>query len=215
TVKLISANHNNAPISGADITLCRVADYLAGKYLLMPEYASLGMDLNNLNTAQKQAAAAGKLALFIEENQLPGIEHATDSAGKVEFADLSEGLYLLRVTGTSGTGITMAASPFLVSIPIWNPDGAGWLYNVIAEPKSNTYTDGGGTSYPPPDIEIIPPPDVEIIPPIKGKPIALPRGKLPQTGQNLISIGILLTAGILLIVLGSCRLSQGRKESED
>lgn len=60
----------------------------------------------------------------------------TDAAGSAVFADLPLGLWLVQETAAP-TGIVPAV-PFLVTLPMTNPAGDGWMYEIFAYPKNDT-----------------------------------------------------------------------------
>lgn len=63
----------------------------------------------------------------------------TDALGEASFADLDLGLYL--VTETSYPGGVTPSAPFLVTVPLTDPDsGSGWLYDVHVYPKNSVTT---------------------------------------------------------------------------
>lgn len=196
TVKLNSGEH--ASVAGVEVTLWRVGESVVGSYVLLSDYVGSGVKINNLNTAQEQAAAASDLTTFIEKNRLLGIKCVTNSRGEALFSNLSVGLYLLRVTSTVGECI---AKPFLVPMPLEKPDGSGWNYEVIAEPKIPIIT--GKDSVPPP---LTPPPSE------KEKPLPLPDKKLPQTGQNVIVIWLCSALGFVFVLIGIIGLYRDRKK---
>ncbi|CAB0487558.1 SpaH/EbpB family LPXTG-anchored major pilin [Corynebacterium diphtheriae] len=61
----------------------------------------------------------------------------TDVDGKVSFEDLKLGIYLVEETNAPDGIVTGA--PFVVSIPMIDPESNAWNYNVVAYPK-NTET---------------------------------------------------------------------------
>lgn len=66
-------------------------------------------------------------------------EKTTDSNGKIELTNLPLGLYLVHEV-SAPSQITGKAADFLVSVPMTNAAGDGWLYDVHVYPKnSSTY----------------------------------------------------------------------------
>lgn len=59
----------------------------------------------------------------------------TDANGKVVFT-LERGLYYVLETGNGGNQEVVLSEPFLVSVPMVNPEGNGWITNVHAYPKN-------------------------------------------------------------------------------
>lgn len=83
-------------------------------------------DASTLTTAEAIAAVAGVS---------PAATDITDAAGDATLGDLAVGLYLVQETFTP-TGY-VAADPFLVTVPMTNPDNASqWLYTVHVYPKN-------------------------------------------------------------------------------
>ncbi|MEG1886843.1 MAG: hypothetical protein RR177_01845 [Oscillospiraceae bacterium] len=141
-VKLKPENYNYDAVSGVDITLWRVADFSEGKYEILPAYADSNVDLNDNDTAQRQETAAHDLSLFINKNQISGMQRTTNFDGEASFAELQTGLYLLQVADVISTKTTVVTNRFLVPIPLENPDVSGMLYDVVAEPKGYIDTKG-------------------------------------------------------------------------
>lgn len=62
----------------------------------------------------------------------------TDKNGEATFSDLPVGMYVVRETAYPDK-VTAPAEPFLVSIPMANPDGeTQWMYDVNVYPKNST-----------------------------------------------------------------------------
>lgn len=63
----------------------------------------------------------------------------TDKTGKAKAEDLALGLYLLVETKFPNN-ISVSVDPFFVSVPMTEPDGSGWFYDVTVYPKNQTDT---------------------------------------------------------------------------
>lgn len=61
----------------------------------------------------------------------------TDDKGVAKFTELSVGMYVIVETD-SPDKVTAPALPFLVSIPMTNPAGDDWMYDVYVYPKNKT-----------------------------------------------------------------------------
>ena len=61
----------------------------------------------------------------------------TDDNGVAKFTDLPVGMYVIVETD-SPDKVTAPAFPFLVSIPMTNPAGDDWMYDVYVYPKNKT-----------------------------------------------------------------------------
>ena len=59
----------------------------------------------------------------------------TQKSGQVKFENLPIGLYFVEETNAPAQIVNYTAN-FLVSIPMTNKDGDGWIYDVIANPKN-------------------------------------------------------------------------------
>ncbi|MBP1736601.1 MAG: hypothetical protein H6Q60_482 [Oscillospiraceae bacterium] len=143
------ASNTSKPISGLEITIYRVASFstsTGASYTLTSDFASCGVTINSLSTAEAQAAAASAIADYIDSSSITGTSATTDSSGYVSFSGLELGLYLVRVTSTSGTNVTTASSPFLVSLPMTDDSGTTWVYDVNAKPKSTVKTTSSNSS---------------------------------------------------------------------
>lgn len=173
---------NQKAVTGGEITLYQVAAAVEKDgsygYKYVNGYEDCNIPLDNLEDSE----LAGKLKKKLPDTAR-GITQSIDTKGKVEYKDLSTGLYLLVQTKASDGYEGMEA--FLVSIPL-NMDGE-WDYDVDASPKVGTFTAVN--------------PDTPETPktPTEQK---RPGGKLPQTGQLDWPIPVLSVTGILLFSIG-------------
>lgn len=85
-----------------------------------------------------QEAAALTPATAKDMDLAPAVEGVTDEAGNVSFADLPVGVYLVKETDVPA-GV-VPGNPFLVFLPMTNPDGTGWNYDVHVYPKNSENT---------------------------------------------------------------------------
>ncbi len=63
-----------------------------------------------------------------------GKSQTTAGGGLATFADLPQGIYL--VVESASTLVDVPAAPFVVMVPMTNPEGAGWLDTVHVYPKN-------------------------------------------------------------------------------
>ncbi|MCF0151633.1 MAG: Cna B-type domain-containing protein, partial [Firmicutes bacterium] len=116
-------------------------------------FADSGVSLADLQDPD----LATHLYAHAQQKKLKAVVKDADSRGEVSFSDLSLGLYLVAQKGTvSGY---YATAPFVVSLPMADPEGSGWLYEVSAAPKVEAKPTRPVT--PPPYI----PPDTPSTPP--------------------------------------------------
>lgn len=170
-------NQNSSPVSGAGITLYRVAGaYNFGyqlSYVFTDDFKDCGMKLDNL----RQDGLATHLTTYANAQGLKGIaSKKTDANGLVTFSDIETGLYL--VLQTKITNGYYAMDPFLVSVPMTIANE--WVYDVDASPKLEVNTDE---------------PDPET-------PEKSDEFPLIQTGQLNWPIPVLAGFGMLLLVIG-------------
>lgn len=126
--------------AGVTVTVWRVADYTKNGYVLLPNCATSGVNLNALHTVKAQADAAKTLADTLQMQKHPGMRRVTGQDGRALFCELEIGVYLVTAAKTA---------PFLVALPMQSPDGKSPIYHVTAMPKSEP--DTGGTPLPPPN----------------------------------------------------------------
>lgn len=137
----------------------------------------------------QSAGLAAELARYAADNDLKGTTRTIGKDGKISFADLELGLYLV-VQDQAASGYSKI-NPFLVSVPAM--EAGEYIYRIDASPK---ITNGP---------EPVP---VEPSSPAPTKPGTT----LPWTGQLTWPIPILVVAGLLLFSLGWV-LCFGKKRS--
>lgn len=134
TLTLRSESGSHPTIPGGRFTLYHVADAesLNGAltFSFTEAFADCGAVLNDLS----DPGLAEHLAAYAKTNEIAGTEQTADSSGKVVFHDLSVGLYLIVQSGSVSGWYPI--NPFIVSIPMTNAEGTGWIYDVDASPKA-------------------------------------------------------------------------------
>ena len=63
--------------------------------------------------------------------------HVTDVNGVIELTDLDFGLYLV-VEVDAPAGVRPSEIPFVVAVPMTNPEGDAWMYDIFVYPKNET-----------------------------------------------------------------------------
>lgn len=136
------------PLEGVEFTIYKVADIEQTK----DEAGSVGVNYKSLvngvdaitsettyNDIKTQVDSA------VESGKLTGTAQTTalNSDGKacVKFTNLDLGIYLVVETKAPSQVVTRSAN-FLVSIPMTNETGEGWVYDVVAQPKNTTVYGG-------------------------------------------------------------------------
>jgi len=133
---------NRGPVSGAEITLYRVAEAtISGyqlSYVFTDDFKGCGMKLDNL----RQDGLETHLVTYANTQGLSGIATIkTDTNGSANFSNLETGLYLVQQTKNTKGFYSM--EPFLVSMPMTVDNE--WVYDVDASPKVEENTDASTT----------------------------------------------------------------------
>lgn len=167
-------------VKHARIELYKVADVEIVdsniKYVLTDDFAACDVDLADVN-ASGLAATLNTAA----KNATPIAKANTDSKGLVTFSNLEAGLYLVTQNGFTKKMYYTEISPFLVSVPMTNAEGTGWVYDINANPKVKAVSKPTAT------------------PSTTNEPTDEP---LPQTGLLRWPIPVLGIGGILMFCLG-------------
>ena len=186
-------SQTGAPIKhDADVELYKTAeaDNSAGylNFRLIKEFAETGLSLADM-TPEKEIAAVNAFLSVISEKHIKA--DATDSPknNEVYFTDLKQGVYLVVYKSKGKVdGGTLVIDPFLLSVPMQNVEGTGWLYNVVSYPKFIIRPD------PTPTVTAVPPvptftpaplrPYIPYVPPASG---STPTNTPVPTGVPLIT----------------------------
>ena len=139
-----------------------------------------------LDTGALQNGAQAVQLLEKAMQVLPGYRSAPIEDGKVSFAELDAGLYLVWQREADASEGYAAIQPFLISVPKWQ--NGNYEMDVVADPK----------------VPFIP----ETLPPPPPPPPPPP--ELPQTGQLNWPVPVMALSGAVLLILG-CILCAGRK----
>ena len=95
-------------------------------YAYTPEFETCGFALDDPKLAVK-------LSAYVEEHPISAEQVVTDARGKATLRDLPLGLYLVKQTAPSESGVI--CMPFLVTVP--NRGNDGYIYDVDALPKAD------------------------------------------------------------------------------
>lgn len=224
-----SGSHN--VVYDAVFTLYKVADAMSINnnytYEFTEDFKNNEMTLDDLNAE----GLAQHFAEYAENEGLTGIKKTSLKDGTVTFDNLELGLYMAVQNGkVNGYYSTL---PFIVSIPLQNPDGTSWIYDVHASPKVQESSDP--SSKPETDIPAgpvtpilpdIPPTQPEVPPtepefPLTSPDMPLGGGDAPSdsgdpslilTGQLNWPIPVLVVTGLLLFAYGWVLTFKKRKE---
>lgn len=122
----------NISPEGISFSCTRVGGIWQGEYQLEEAFQNTGIDPNELNTSREMREAAEKLA----EKAEGGILSAADEEGRIQFTDLSPGLYLLQA---ENSGSYRGADASLAAIPSWEEEKGSMMYDITVVPKFRPY----------------------------------------------------------------------------
>lgn len=114
-------------------TMYQVAEEQDGEWVLKKGFESLNIDFD-FEDATKEYQTAKTLESYIKQHKIQGVSKVTDQNGKLMFADVKRGIYLIRQPKeVAFEGNLYESRPFLVSIP-GEYDGE-FLWDITVEPK--------------------------------------------------------------------------------
>jgi len=180
------------------ITLHRVAD-LNGK--LTDSFAGAELPPEKLLDPREIPDNAAALKKYALANGISGTQQIAGDAGFVLFPDLSLGIYLVYCAEGD------AFDPFLVFIPSTINDET--VYDVEAQPKMEDPTD---PSWPDQTSPTDPSDPSDPTDPSDPSDPTDP-SDIPQTGNNVVPMYLLLAVGSVFVVVGLLMILRGRKES--
>lgn len=200
-------------VQDAQVQLYRVGDpvirHNSLAFDLSAAFAGSGVSLSDLSDT---GIAPALQDYAVAQNITPYAEQATDAQGKARFDDVPAGLYLVRQDGFSGEGdgVFTQFACFIVSMPMMNEEGTGWIYDIVARPKSHPLPEPSpsvGPVGPPPGGEGETPPPSATTPP-EDPP------SLPQTGMLRWPVPVLGIGGLIVFATGWA-LAFGRKKNRN
>lgn len=92
--------------------------------------------VQELNTPADWNTAAGIDVESATPKGEPVFNGKTDANGEINLTDLKPGLYKVTETSVPDDSGLIIAKPFLVYVPMTNPEKTGWISNVHAYPKN-------------------------------------------------------------------------------
>ena len=208
----VTMQHDGEAVPGGSLTAYHVAILALRdenyEFVFTQEFLNCELPLENLN----DELTVYQCAEFAAENDIKGVTKNIDADGKVCFADLPIGLYL--VVQTEAAEGYYAASPFLISIPVTQNDE--WQFDVDASPKVEVNKEPTNPTTPnQPDNPDEPgTPDSPGTPNKPGTPGKPGTPNIPQTGQLKWPIPVLSVAGLLLFILGWALCFRKREEKK-
>lgn len=131
TIKLEDTKEN---LSKANVhfVAAKIANLVKGEFVLCDQYANIGINLNQIQTANELANAAAILEALKPE----GKEEITDADGIVVMENLPVGVYLVYA---SDNAEYEDIAPALVSIPTWDEEAVSMIYDIEMLPKHSPF----------------------------------------------------------------------------
>lgn len=131
----LEESRNKASNSHVALKLIKVGELADGKYVLSGELKTCGIDLNELETADKMQKAAESIFREASAKKISGMIRHTDSSGYVRFENLENGIYLLAAEDINKYD---NISPALIAVPVFDEESSetnGMKYDIAVHPK--------------------------------------------------------------------------------
>ena len=140
TLTIRSQGNATTVVRGGEYGIYKVGDVSSEnynlKYILTEAFKGSNISLDDL----RADGLAVHLSAYAQDNKIePDTKASPDRNGEVKFENLELGLYL--VVQTVKADGYYEISPFLVSIPMTNAEGTGWIYDIDASPKAEAEPD--------------------------------------------------------------------------
>lgn len=132
----ISYKDDKTPLTGANISIYRVAALADGKYSLTGNFAA---DPVTVDISSDSASSATALALYgyaIASGREADANDKTNKNGYVYFGGLQEGLYLIAIDGLLLGSNYYGPACYLVALPGIDEETREVVYDIISKPKS-------------------------------------------------------------------------------
>ena len=133
---ILPETEDGEAVSGAVFRIYRFAAAVEGgegiAFSYVSGFSSNGMSLSDMNDSYLPV----HLRAFAEYNALDSEEGLSDAGGKAVFGNLATGAYL--VVPVASSQVNFKASPFIVTIPMADSSGKGFIYDITASPKAES-----------------------------------------------------------------------------
>lgn len=188
----VTYQYGDVKLTGAKFDIYRVADMdRFAVFTPSGDFAGDGHSIKNLEEVQEWDELAQELTEYAQSKDSiqPLRTESIGADGTCRFEGLTAGLYLVVGHELKIDKTTYTCNPFLISLPNRLNDEETWTYeDVPAAPKTGE-----------PSTEPTPPPDN---PP-----------DLPNTGMLWWPVPVLMSAGLLLILVGLMRRKRAQHEA--
>lgn len=143
TINKYEGDDTTKPLEGVTFTIYKIADLEQGSNPVELKYKSLITGVN-ITSETKYNDIKSVVDSKIADGSLTGTSATTVmESGKAtaKFTELDLGIYLVEETKAPSQVVNKTAN-FLVSVPMTNEDGDGWVYDITANPKNDTIYGG-------------------------------------------------------------------------
>lgn len=143
TINKYEGNDTTKPLAGVEFTIYKIADLKQGSNPVELKYESSITGVN-ITSETKYNDIKSVVDSKIADGSLTGTSATTVmESGKAtaKFTELDLGIYLVEETKAPSQVVNKTAN-FLVSVPMTNEDGDGWVYDITANPKNDTIYGG-------------------------------------------------------------------------
>ena len=186
-------SYDNHPFTNQAIYLYKIADMKElesdDKFTYLEPYSNLSSNINNVASSEWQNFA-NELKSYIVANSITyDIQVITDMDGNYEFAELSNGLYLMLVDDIETNGVTYSSLPTLISLPTYNETAKDYLKEITVKSK------------------------IEEIRPEPPKP-AEPTPEVPQTSDDVMIYIIIFVLAIIILLGTGYYIYKTKKETD-
>ncbi len=134
-------NEDDSPLTGANFELYLFAQRTESGYELCGDFAGKPISLEKLDAEAMKALSSTLGGIIALEGIEPLMEGSTDEAGRLSFADLEEGLYMLRGESHYQNKKTYNVNPSVFGLPAWDSAAGEWVYDLQLTPKADGIPD--------------------------------------------------------------------------
>lgn len=227
------------PIEGAEIGIYKIADletsFGSANYTVLDKYAGLKKTQDNKDITFDGISVTESVELakkFADIADKPEMTAVTNEDGMCGFADLEQGMYLVRELSASQEAAKYQMfEPYMISVPLavrGAQAGNSWQYDVLSEPKtkvssgshSEISTHTSEVSNPESSIPVSSVPE----PSKTSEPERSQTSQISQTSQpdnppiftgDASSSIVIAMLGVMFASLAVVFMSKGKKEADD
>lgn len=131
--------HENKPVDEASFQIYQAAEWNGSGYTLLDPFVGYSVEMpDDANSDEWKTLASTLSAYAARDGITPLTSGQTDTAGKVRFDGLSDGLYLVTGSSAELDDLLLFPQPMLVTVPFTGENGTK-DYEVVTEPKYDSH----------------------------------------------------------------------------